>query len=76
MLRSKRAIQINLAIIRAFIQLRELMATHKDLARKMEKLEGEQKHHSKLIVHVFEQLRKLQELPKKPKRQIGFSAGK
>lgn len=52
------------------------MATHKDLARKMEKLEGEQKHHSKLIVHVFEQLRKLQELPKKPKRQIGFSAGK
>ena len=38
-LRSKRAVQINILIVRAFIKMRELLATHKDLAHKMEELE-------------------------------------
>ena len=52
-LRSKRAVAMNILIIRAFVRLRELLATHKDLARKMEKLEQRQytpgcldKHHT------------------------------
>jgi phage regulator Rha-like protein len=38
-LKSKRAVQVNIAIMRAFVRLREIMATHKDLARKIEDLE-------------------------------------
>jgi len=38
-LHSKRAIQVNIAIMRAFVRLRELLSTHKDLARKLEGLE-------------------------------------
>lgn len=38
-LNSPRAIQVNIAIMRAFVQLREILATHKDLARKLEVME-------------------------------------
>ena len=38
-LRSKRAVQVNVVIVRAFVKLREILATHKDLARKLEDLE-------------------------------------
>ena len=46
-LRSSRAIQVNIAIMRAFVRLRELLATHKDLARKLEKLEHRFGEHDK-----------------------------
>ncbi len=73
-LRSDRAVQVNIAIMRAFVRMREVLATHKDLARKMEKLEGEQQEQRHLIAQVFEYIRKLEKPPAKPKRRIGFTA--
>lgn len=69
-LRSKKAIQVNIQIMRAFVQLRRLLSTHKDLARKLEQLE--QKYDANFRV-VFDAIRKLMEPPPAPKkRRIGF----
>jgi hypothetical protein len=68
-LRSKRAVAMNILIIRAFVRLRELLATHKDLARKMEKLERRQAHQALQINTI---LNHLIEAPKKAKHPIGF----
>lgn len=73
-LRSDRAVQVNIAIMRAFVLLRELMTTHKDLARKLEELE--KKYDANFRV-VFDAIRKLMDPGEPPKRQqIGFQAGK
>jgi len=72
-LKSTRAVQMNILIIRAFVKLRELLATHKDLARKLEQLEAKQKHHTSIITVVVEEIKKLKEPPPSPpKRRIGF----
>ena len=71
-LRSKRAVQVNIAIMRAFVRLRGVLATHKDLARRMAELEREQREQGKQIAEVFEYIQKLLEPPKVPKRSIGF----
>ncbi len=68
---SDRTIDVNIAIMRAFVGLRELMATHKELARKIEDLESK---YDAQFVSVFEAIRKLmQPAPVPPKRRIGFS---
>jgi phage regulator Rha-like protein len=72
-LNSARAVQMNILIIRAFVKLRETLATHKDLARKMEHLEATQKQHSSIITIVVEEIQKLKKTPvSSPKRRIGF----
>jgi len=53
-LRSKRAIQVNIAIMKAFVRLREVLATHKDLARKVEAHDDQIKHIWKVIKHLLE----------------------
>src|SRR5436309_2259151 len=58
-LNSLRAVQMNILIIRAFVQLRELLATHKDLARKLEHLEATQKQHTSIITVVVDEIKKL-----------------
>jgi hypothetical protein len=68
-LRSKRAIEVNIAIMRAFVKLRSLMATHKDLARKLEEME---KKYDAQFKAVFDAIRQLMIRPKKPRRPIGF----
>ncbi len=74
-LNSKRAVQMNILIIRAFVKLRELLATHKDLATRMEKLEATQKQHTSVITVVVEEIKKLnQSPPPPPERSIGFRA--
>ena len=70
-LHSKRAVQMNIVIMRAFVRLRQLLATHKDLARKMEELEHNQKEQS---VQISAIIKHLIEAPLKPKRSIGFKA--
>jgi hypothetical protein len=60
---------MNILIIRAFVRLRELLATHKNLARKMEQLEEYQAHQAVLINSI---LKRLIEAPRKPKYPIGF----
>ena len=68
-LNSERAIQANIAIMRAFTQLRGMMAAHTDLARKLEALE--KKYDGQFRV-VFQALRDLMEPPLPPKKPIGF----
>jgi hypothetical protein len=72
-LRSSRAIQVNIAIMRAFVRLRELLATDKDLARKLEQVEHKLGEHDKKFQVVFEVIRQLtQPPPEKPKGHFGF----
>lgn len=69
-LNSERAIHVNIAIMRAFVKLREILATHKDLARKLEEME--KKYDAQFKV-VFDAIRKLMAPPPEPKkRKIGF----
>ena len=68
-LNSERAIQVNISIMRAFSQLRALLATHADLARKLEELE--KKYDAQFRV-VFDALRQLINPPEPPRKQIGF----
>ncbi|HKA53771.1 MAG TPA: ORF6N domain-containing protein [Candidatus Binatia bacterium] len=69
-LRSERAVQVNIAIMRTFVKLREMLATHKDLAEKLEALE---KKYDRQFKVVFDAIRRLMEPEEPPKqRQIGF----
>jgi len=85
-LNSERAVQMNILIIRAFVNMRELVASHKDLARKMERLENTQKDHAAVLTIVVEDIQHLQkkvmtrigrlEAPRHSKPRIGFITGK
>jgi phage regulator Rha-like protein len=73
-LASKRAIQLNILIVRAFIRLREYLATHKDLARKMEDVERTQQEHSAHIEQIYGCIQRLLEpVPEPSKRRMGFA---
>lgn len=74
-LRSKRAIQVNITIMRAFVQFRQILSTHKELAHKLEQLERKTEKHDIEIQAIFEAIRQLMKPPKAvPKRKIGFHA--
>ncbi len=73
-LSSDRAVQMNILIIRAFVRLRELLATHKDLARKIDQLEQIQRAQGLQIDAVYKVVKKLITAPRRPKRRIGFLA--
>ena len=68
-LRSKRAIQVNVEIVRTFVRLRQLLASNAQLARKLEALE--KKYDTRFKV-VFEAIRQLMTPPEAKKRKIGF----
>jgi hypothetical protein len=71
-LNSPRAVIVNIALMRAFVRLREMADTHRDLARKI--TEMEEKYDAQFRV-VFDAIRKLVEPPPVPaKRRIGFVA--
>ncbi len=71
-LRSEPAIRVNIAIMRVFVQLRQLMATHKDLAAKLIDLEGRIQKQDEKIQSVFDAMRELVGPPEQPKPPIGF----
>ena len=71
-LRSKRAAQVNIAIMRAFVRLREILSTHKELAQKLLELERRLATHDVHIHSLFEVIRQLAAPPDPPKPQIGF----
>lgn len=73
-LNSERAILVNIAIIRAFVRLRELMATHKELAGKIIDLEKKYGKHDKEIQLIFQAIKQLIEppAPEPPKEKLGF----
>jgi len=68
-LRSERAVEVNIAIMRTFVQLRRLMDTNRDLARKIEALE---KKYDEQFAVVFEAIKELITPPSPPKKRIGF----
>jgi hypothetical protein len=72
-LNSERAVQVNIAIMRAFVKLREVIATHKELAHKIADLERKFQAHDSQIEEVFDAIRQLLEpKPVPPGRRIGF----
>jgi hypothetical protein len=68
-LRSARVVEVNIAIMRTFVQLRRLMDTNRDLARKIEALE---KKYDEQFAVVFEAIKQLITPPEPPRRRIGF----
>jgi hypothetical protein len=68
-LSSERAVQVNIEIMRAFVRLRRILASHADLARKLEALE--KKYDAQFKV-VFDAIRELMKPPESKKRPIGF----
>ena len=72
-LRSRRAIQVNIAIMRAFVKLREILSAHKELAQKLVELEQKIERHDKEIKGIFEAIRQLMApTPTRARRKIGF----
>jgi phage regulator Rha-like protein len=72
-LTSNRAVQVNIAIMRAFVRFRELLGTHKELAHRMDHLERKQREQGAKIETVFRAIQKLLEPPVKKARPIGFA---
>ena len=70
-LRSRRAALVNIAIMRAFVKLRQLLASNAELARKFEQLERKYDHQFKVV---FDAIRQLMTPPEPRRKQIGFHA--
>jgi len=68
-LKSDRAIEVNIQIMRTFVKLREMISSHKDLVRKLAELE---KKYDGQFQIVFEAIRQLIAVEEKPKRKIGY----
>jgi hypothetical protein len=71
-LNSDRAVQVNIAIMRAFVRLREALETNRELARKFAELEKRVGKHDEKIDGILEAIRQLMAPPEKPRREIGF----
>lgn len=71
-LRSSRAIQVNIIIMRVFVRIRQIFIKHKDLELKLMDLENKVEKHNIAIQSIFEVMRQLVTPPEKPKRPIGF----
>jgi hypothetical protein len=73
-LRSRRAIEVNIEIMRAFVSLREMLASHKELARRLDELEAKYDEQFRVIFDAIRQLMLPLTEPQK-KRRIGFRLG-
>jgi len=71
-LNSERAIQVNIAIMRAFVKLREILSTHKELAHKLTELERKIERHDEEIKVIFDAIRQLMKPPEAKTKKIGF----
>ena len=71
-LRSRRAIDVNIEIMRTFVRLREMLSSHKDLARRLDNLEKKYDAQFKVVFDAIRQL--MAPAPAKPRRRIGFHA--
>ena len=68
-LNSEQAVQVNIAIMRAFARLRELAASHKNVLRRLDEMERKVDRQFKVV---FDAIRALMEPPVKPRRRIGY----
>jgi phage regulator Rha-like protein len=71
-LNSDRAVEVNIEIMRAFVRLREFLATHREQADKLKDLERKLGAHDQQIRAIFEAIRQLMAPPKTKRRPIGF----
>src|SRR6266478_2929606 len=71
-LNSERAVKVNIAIMRAFVKLRRILETSRDLARKFSDLERRVGKHDEEIAGIIEAIRQLMAPAEKPRREIGF----
>jgi len=71
-LNSAKAVEMSIQVVRAFVRLRHLLASHHQLAAKLDELERKIATHDTRIVALFDAVRSLMAAPDKPKRQIGF----
>ena len=74
-LNSKRAIVVNIKVIRVFTRLKELVLTHKDILLKLEQMENQVVKNSKEIQTIFSALKQLLNPPQVPRRKVGFKIG-
>jgi uncharacterized membrane protein len=72
MLTSPRALRVNIEIMRAFVRLRRLLSSHKELARKLEELERHLRDHDEKIQTIFNAIRQLMTQPSPPRKRISF----
>jgi arsenate reductase-like glutaredoxin family protein len=74
-LNSPRAIQVNIQIMRTFTKIRRLLASHKEILRRLDQLEEGQGQHTEQIVRIFQVIQSLLDLPvtlKRKSKRIGF----
>ena len=71
-LRSERAVQVNIAIMRAFVRLRAVLSAHRDLAEKLAELEQRVANHDEHIEALFDAIRQLMADPEPKPARIGF----
>jgi hypothetical protein len=74
-LNAPKAIEMSILVVRAFVKLRNILATHRQLATKFAELERKLSTHDQQIVVLFDAIRELMTPPVKPKRRIGFGGG-
>lgn len=71
-LRSERAVNASIYVVRAFVKLRQMIASHKELAAKIDQLEHQVATHDKAIVSLFDAIRRLITPPPVKEKKIGF----
>lgn len=72
-LRSEKAIKVNIAIMRAFVQMRELIGQNKELKKKLDKMENKYDQQFRVV---FEAIRQLIEKKNEPRDPVGFKTGR
>jgi hypothetical protein len=73
-LKSARAAEVSLLVVRTFVQLREMLAGHQELANRLEELERKVSGHDQTIVGLIQAIRQLMQTPASAGRPIGFTA--
>jgi DnaJ-domain-containing protein 1 len=71
-LKSERAIEVNIEIMRAFVRVREMLGARRELAARLKELESRIQDHDEQIQAIFEAIRQLMTPPEKPRKRIGF----
>jgi hypothetical protein len=72
-LKSERAVEMNILIVRAFVKLRDVLASHKDLGCRIERVETKLQRHGAVIGVLVDEIKKLRQTPAPSKRRIGFT---
>lgn len=74
-LRSKRAVEMSILVVRAFVKLREMVASNRELGARIEKIEASQREHASVINILAEEIDMMKMLPPAPSKRIGFRIG-